>query len=217
MGAVRGFNAAGDAARRKFIRETDLDRIEKNKEFPVIFVKTFGFRPYFSGHGHETVHMKGPLCPGYLSKDKDRQCLAELSGDGVESKNAHCDVCGRNYELPHNFQEFSSIAHKAYDAFEDSQAELVTLDVPYDAIKADSEDETRKIEVVWSQKDGRNQAIIYLIKKGDSGGQKAHLFADIDREEVRHDSGDKHPGEIVAKITAEFKNTNVEIKYGKQD
>lgn len=206
-------NMANNVARQKVLKELELDRMERNKQLPVIFVKGFGFRPQFNQH--DKIHVNGPLCPSSLSKDK--QCLAELSGDNIESIKTHCDVCGKNYEMPHSFQEFRQIAHKAYDGFVNSQAEIITLDVPYEAIKAEDEDETRKIRIKWSQKDGRNQAVIYFIKKDDQGGEKAHTFIDFDREEIRHDSSDKHPEEYLAKITAEFKNTDVEIKYGKQE
>lgn len=206
-------SSAGVAARLKQKREADLDRMERNENFPVIFVKGYGFRPYLSNH--DSINIGGPLCPGSLSKD--RQCLAELSGDSAEGSKAHCDVCGRTYDMPHNFQEFRGIAHRAYEGFVNSQAEVVTLDVPYEAIKAESEDETRKIKVVWSQKDGRNQAVIYLIKKGEDSGEKAQVFADIDREEIRYDSGDMHPEEVLAKITAEFRKTKIEIEYKNHD
>lgn len=208
-------NRANNVARQKVLKELELDRMERNKQLPVIFVKGFGFRPQFNLH--DKIHVDGPLCPSSLSKD--RQCLAGLSADGddINSKNAHCDVCGRTYKMPHGFQEFRQIAHKAYDGFVNSQAEMVTLDVPYNAIKAESEDEARKIRIKWSQKDGRNQAVIYFIKKDDQDGEKAHTFVDFEREEIRHDSSDKHPEEYLAKITAEFKDTDVEIKYGKQN
>lgn len=202
------YNPAGEAARREQMRKADLDRIERNKDFPTIFVKRFGFRPYFTGH--DTIHMKGPLCPGLLTKE--RQCLAELSGDSAQSVKAHCDVCNRSYDLPHSFEEYRNIAQKAYEGLLNSQTKLITLDVPYEAIKAESEDETRDIKVVWSQKDGRNQAIIYLIEK-DANGDKSQIFADLDREEIRYDSSDIPPGKILAKIKAEFKNTKDEIEY----
>ena len=74
-------SSSGVAARLKQKREADLDRMERDKQFPVIFVKSYGFRPYFSNH--DSVNISGPLCPGSLSKD--RQCLAELSGDSIEA------------------------------------------------------------------------------------------------------------------------------------
>lgn len=208
-------NMTNDVARRKLIREAELDRMERNKQFPVIFVKGFGFRPKFNLH--DKINIDGPLCPSYLSKDK--QCLAELNADGgdISSRNVHCDVCGKTYEMSHSFQEFKQIAHKAYDGFMNSQAEIITLDVPYDAIKKEDEDETRKIRIKWSQKDGRSQAVIYFIKKNENNGEKAHLFVDFDREEIRHDSSDLHPEKFLAKITAEFKDTDVSIKYGRQN
>lgn len=176
---------------------------------PTIFVKKYGFRPYYNYH--DNIQIKGPFCPASVSKD--RQCLSPLSTDGNEqSTSAHCDVCGKNYTMPHNFQEFRNIAHRAYEGLINSQAELITLDVPYEAVKTEAEDETRWAKVVWSQKDGRNQAVIYLIEK-DAKGNKAQIFADLDREEVRYDASDVPPGRMLAKVKAEFKNTSVVIKY----
>ncbi|OGG17443.1 hypothetical protein A3D78_03640 [Candidatus Gottesmanbacteria bacterium RIFCSPHIGHO2_02_FULL_39_14] len=201
------YNSAGEAARREQMRNADLDRIEKNKKFPTFFVKQYGFRPYFSGH--DVINIKGPLCPRYLTKE--RQCLAELSGEIISTK-AHCEVCDGNFDMPHNFEDFRRLAHKAYQGYLNSQTQLITLDIPFEAIKAESEDETRKIKIVWSQKDGRNQAIIYLIRK-DKTGAKSHIFADLDREEIRYDSSDIPPGEILAKIKTEFKTKNINIEF----
>jgi hypothetical protein len=58
----------------------------------------------------------------------------------------------------------------------------------------------------------KNQAIIYFIEK-DSTGNKTHIFADFDKEEVRYDSTDIPPGRILAKIKAEFKNSTSDIAY----
>lgn len=204
------YNTIGEAARQEQRRNADLDREERNKSFPTFFLKTYGFRPFYTGH--DTIHIKGPLCPNSLTKD--RQCLAPLSGNGEQETKSHCDVCGNSYDMPHSFEEFRQIAQKAYDGLLNSQTELITLDVPYEAIKAESEDNTRKIKIVWSQKDGRNQAIIYLIEK-DGNGDKTHIFADLEREEVRYDSNDIPPGKVLAKIKAEFRETKVDIEYKK--
>lgn len=204
------FNQTGVAAQREQRRIADLEREDRNKNFPTFFLKSFGFRPFYSQS--DSLNINGPLCPGLLTKD--RQCLAPLIGDNESTTKAHCDVCGKNYDMPHSFQEFRGIAHRAYEGLLNSQTELITLDVPYEAVKAKSEDETREIKIVWSQKDGRNQAIIYLIEK-DGNGDKAHIFVDLEREEVRHDSNDIPPGKILAKIQAEFRETKVDIEYKK--
>lgn len=204
------YNPTGEAARREQMRNADLDRERRNKDFPTIFVKSYGFRPYYSGH--DTVRIKGPLCPGSITKE--RRCLSPLSGENAQSVKAHCDVCGKNYTMPHTFEEFRSIADKAYEGLLNSQTELITLDVPYEAVKAEAEDTTRWVKVVWSQKDGRNQAIIYLIEK-DASGDKTQIFADLDREEIRYDSGDVPPGKILAKVKAEFNETKIDISYKK--
>jgi len=202
------YNPVGEAARLQQRRSAELDRANLNQQFPTFFVKGFWFRPYYNSH--DIVQIKGPLCPGALTKDK--LCLSPLVGNNDLENNAKCLVCDRQYEMPYSFQDFRGVAHRAYEGLLNSQAELITLDVPYEAIKAEAEDETRKALVVWSQKDGRNQAIIYLIEKGRNGA-KTHIFADLDREEVRYDADDIPPGEIVAKINAQFKHTKVELEY----
>lgn len=201
---------SGEAASREQRRNADLDREERNKKLPTIFVKTYGFRPTYNYN--DIINIQGPLCPSLITKD--RQCLAPLIGDNESTTKAHCDVCGKSYDMPHSFQEFRNIAHRAYEGLLNSQTELITLDVPYEAVKAKSEDDTREIKIVWSQKDGRNQAIIYLIEK-DGNGNKAHIFVDLEREEIRHDSSDVRPGKILAKIQAEFRETKVNIEYKK--
>lgn len=202
------YNPAGEAARREQMRNADLDRDERNKTLPTIFVKAFGFRPYYNYH--DNIQIKGPLCPATVSKD--RTCLSPLSVDMSQPLIARCEVCGKGFTMPHPFEEFRNIADKAYEGFLNSQTKLITLDVPYEAVKAEAEDKTRWVKVVWSQKDGRNQAVVYLIEK-DADGDKSQIFVDLDREEVRYDSGDVPPGKILAKVKAEFRNTNIDIEY----
>jgi hypothetical protein len=204
------YSAAGEAARREQIRNADLDREERSRALPTIFVKAYGFRAYYNDH--DNIQIKGPLCPSSITKE--RRCLAPLTGGGTQSLTAHCDVCGKNYTMPHAFDEFRGIAHRAYEGLLNSQTELITLDVPYEAVKAKEEDDTRWIKVVWSQKDGRNQAVIYFIEKA-ANGDKAQIFADLDREEIRYDAGDVPPGKILAKVKAEFRETKVDIDYKK--
>lgn len=201
-------NLTGEAVNREQMRNADLDREEKNKKFPTIFVKRYGFRPFYTPR--DTVNISGPLCPGFLTKE--RQCLSPLTGEDAQSTKSHCEVCNLDYDMPHSFDEFRRIADKAYKGYLNSKADIITLDIPYEAVKAEAEDEMRKVKVVWSQKDGRNQAIIYFINK-DKNGEKAHIFADMDKEEIRYDSGGIPPGELLAKIKAVFKSTNIDIEY----
>lgn len=204
------YSASGEAAAREQRRNADLDREEKNKALPTIFVKGFGFRPYYNVH--DNIQINGPLCPSSITKE--RRCLAPLVGEYSQPLAAHCEVCGKSYTLPHKFDEFRGIAHRAYEGLINSQADLITLDVPYEAVKAEAEDETRWVKVVWSQKDGRNQAVIYFINK-DANGDKSQIFVDLDREEVRYDASDIPPGRILAKVKAEFNATKIDIEYKK--
>lgn len=206
------YSTSGEAARKEQQRIADLDREERDKSLPTIFVKSYGFRPHYNYHNN--IQINGPLCPASISKD--RICLAPLVGDNEKTTKAHCEVCGKNYDMPHDFESFRRVAHMAYEGLRHSQAEIITLDVPYEAVKASAEDETRWVKVVWSQKDGRNQAIIYFIEK-DKNGEKSHIFADMDREEVRYDADDIPPGKILAKLKAEFRRTKADYEYKEED
>ena len=204
----RRYNPSSEAAAREQRRNADIDRDQRSQALPTIFVKEFGFRPFYNVH--DEIQIKGPLCPASLSKD--RRCLAPLKGANDQATKANCEVCDKSFEMPYSFYDFRNIAHRAYEGLLNSQAELITLDVPYEAVKAEEEDKTRKVKVVWSQKDGRNQAVIYFIEK-NSSGDKTQIFADMEREEIRYDASDIPPGKILAKVKAEFKNTKTEIQY----
>lgn len=201
------YSSAGEAARREQMRNAELERQQRNQALPTIFVKGFGFRPVYNSH--ENIQMQGPLCPG---SNKDRTCLSPLTRDNETSVKAYCPVCEKTFTLPHNFSDFRGIALRAYEGYEHSQARVITLDVPYEAVKAEAEDETRKVKVVWSQKDGRNQALVYFMIK-DATGDKSQIFADFEREEIRYDAADIPPGKILAKVKAEFRSTTAEITY----
>ena len=190
--------------------EEDL-RERRNKKMPTIIFKKFGFKPKYNHHNN--LQIDGPLCPS--KNASGGQCLALLMSDnGVSPDEVRCYVCEKKYKLPHKIDEFRKIAHLAYEGMLNSKSEIITLDVPYEAIKAESQDENRWVKVVWSQKDGRNQAVVYLIQK-DQNGDKSQIFADLDREEIRYDPGDIPPGKIVTKVAVEFPKSKVVIKYKK--
>ncbi len=187
-------------------REANLDRQEKNMAFPMFGFKGFFFRPSLNINDNITISL--PLCPRLNKQGKP--CGSPLSG---ESRSVLCEVCDGTFEMPYTAQDFRTKAHRAYEGYLNSSAEIISLDVPYDAIKAEKEDETRKIRIVWSQKDGRNQAVVYFIQKENISGEKAQVFVDIDRRETRSDASDIHPEKILAKLTAEFPTATTETVY----
>ncbi len=208
------YNSNNSAAKKEQIRQANLETEERNKDIPVFMFKGFGFRPFY-GTTRGNLRMDGPLCPRAVSKE--RICLAKLNGKGIDSTQANCDVCGGHFELPNAFEEFRQIAHKAYEGylnFVESGGKIQTLDVPFEAIKAEDQDKTRRIRIKWSQQDGRNQAIIYLISLVDNKeGDKVHAFVDLDREEFRHDIKDIDPGRVVSAVKIVFPKTEIDFKY----
>lgn len=211
------YNPAGEAKARDQRRQVELEIEEKNSKLPVFMFMGFGFRPRYKHAPHgETLRIDGPLCP--RTDNNDTPCLVELKSDNDEATAVRCEVCGFSSDLPLSYSKWRSLAkakYEGYRRFADTGGQIITLDVPYEAIKAKDEDESRAIKIKWAQKDGRNMAVIYFIEKND-GGDKTQIFADMDREEVRYDASDIPPGKILAKVRAEFMNTKVDIDYNKE-
>lgn len=206
--------STSSAAKKEQIRQANLETEERNKTIPVFMFKGYGFRPFY-GATRGNLRMDGPLCPRAITKD--RICLAKLNGESIDTTHAECEVCGGSFDMPYGFENFRQIAHKAYEGylnFVESGGRIQTLDVPFEAIKAEDEDETRRIRIKWSQQDGRNQAIIYLISLvGNKEGDKVHTFVDMDREEFRHDIKDIEPGKVVSAVKIVFPKTEIDFKY----
>ncbi len=156
------FNASSAAVSREQHRVAHLENQEKNKEIPVFMFKRFGFRPYY-GEIKGDLRMEGPLCAHML--DAKRNCFSKLSSASVDEIVANCDVCNREYTLPLPFQKFKEVAKKAYEGYVnyiESGNKIVTLDAGYSSVAKDKANNGNKwVKVFWSQKDGRNMAIIF--------------------------------------------------------
>ena len=203
-------NPLQDRQAQQLKRSIEEKTEERNRRLPVFMFQRFGFRPQYSPRG--SLRIVGPLCPN--ADIKKEPCLTELKGGEGEST-VNCEVCGFSAVIPSSKEEFRHQAHLKYEGrmrYLESGGKIETLDVPYEAIKAEGKDDTREIKIKWSQKDGRNAAMIYFFENS-TNGEKVHIIADFDREELRHDADNILPGRVLAKITAEFPKTKSEITY----
>jgi hypothetical protein len=208
------YNPLGDAKLRKQRQDEDLESIRRNRKIPVFMFGGFGYRQKWRATKPTSYNLEGPLCPKRDSRGNE--CFAELVPEGEK---AVCEVCGFSTKVSATFEELRRVARKANDGQQrrlESGDKIQTLDVPYEAIKSENEDENRKIRIKWSQKDGRNMAVVYFIDKTNDGA-KSQVFVDLDREELRYDFSDEHPGKVVAVLKAYFPETEVEIEYKKSD
>jgi hypothetical protein len=207
------FNSAGEAKRLDQKRQVEQETELKNRKIPVFMFQGYGFRPqYHASRGG--MYLDGPLCPRRDSKGEE--CFSKLIGD-LGSKDVVCKVCEFTGVLPKLFEEFRKTAEMKYEGrqrYLESGGNIQTLDVPYEAIKQSEKDGTRDIKIKWSQKDGRDMAVIYFIDtKNNTDGDKAQIFVDFEREELRHDAIDLKPGAVVAVIKAIFPNTSIDVSY----
>lgn len=207
------YNPAGEAASREQRRQAELELEERNKQLPVFEFMGFHFQPRYADR--MSLRIDGALCP--RSNRDGRPCLALLNSESEEATRVTCEVCGFSGELPYGYQKLRQLAKSAYEGYKrliENGGQIITLDVPYEAIKDSDEDESRAIRIKWAQKEGRNMAVIYFIEKY-AGGDKSQIFVDLDREEVRYDASDIPPGKMLARVSAEFVNTQVQIDYNK--
>ena len=148
-------------------------------------------------------HIEGPLC---------LEEAAELDYGGNDANTqAKCPLCEREYQFGQPINEIKNLAHKAYQAKQNRQLEVISLDSPIQPIKDRKEDETHWVEAkLGHTKDGRKIAIIYLGDKRRD--KKVQNFVDLDNEQFRGDRADAKPYEVVAKVTAEFLNSKNTIE-----
>lgn len=208
-------NYSGEAKFREQKRQAEQVAEVKNKLIPVFMFRGYGFRPqHHASRGG--MYFEGPLCP--RQDTNGEECFSELIGE-VESRDVVCKVCEFTGTLPKPLDEFKKIAEMKYEGrqrYLESGGNIQTLDVPYEAIKQSGKDDTREIKIKWSQKDGRNMAVIYFIDtKNNLEGEKAQIFVDLDREEIRHDATDLKPDAVLAIIKAIFPHTSIDILYKK--
>lgn len=159
---------------------------------PILMVQTDGL-------GIRRFHnVEGPLC---------LDDMAHLDFESDESRTeAKCPICERKYIYRQTISELRSLAFRAYQAKQNRQLEVISLDSPIQPLVDRKEDETHWIEVrLGHRKDGRKIAILYIGDKTRS--DKAQIFVDLDSEQLRCDRADANPQELVSLVTAEFLNS----------
>jgi hypothetical protein len=128
------------------------------------------------------------------------KCKKEYFFKGYEEKNIE--------ELQFNvYQLFQASLRQNYD--------VVTLDTPPAKVKANDEDEYYAIWANMTQQKGKRLGLVYMAEKGNK--DKVQMFIDLDNQQVRHDPANKHPKELLAKVTVEFnEGTIVTNEYNEE-
>ncbi len=161
----------------------------------------FVFEAYINQNDNPQV--KGPLCP------KSLQPLPENSSR-VYPAEVKCNntVCQQAHRMDKNNQQYCEEAHQYYEALKRSQLEFDSWDVS----KSEASDSQYKIKAFFTNLNNIPRVIIYVFKR-EEGGEKAQIFLDLKREHITYDPTDIPPGEIISKITIDFKSSTQIVNY----
>ncbi len=104
------------------------------------------------------------------------------------------------------------MVHEAYKARLREGYEVEALDLPPGRVSdSDKEDKNYWISANVGQQRGKKLGVVFFGDKSRRD-EKAHLFVDLEDEQIRFDIGNRHPSDIAAKVTVEFPNTTHVIK-----
>lgn len=163
------------------------------------------WRTVFVPRGNEFV-AETPLCP-------NTTCHMVLEN---QSGGYFCYKCEKNYvrkkdhattvrEVRSSWEGFQTLAHPVY-----------SLDLPpTKVLDEDKEDENYWVQARISEKEGKRMAVVYFgerIKGKQEKTDYSQIFLDFEDEQLRFDKTNKNPMKLLAKLTAEFPESEIEIK-----
>lgn len=155
----------------------------------------------------DVLTTRGPIVKARCPVDK-----CELNVDQRYKSHLTCPKCDFQIRLNKSFYEKKEDALKIMQSDYFKDAEIVNIDG--EMIKINKEvikDPDYWIEAKVSKNvKGVKQLMVLVGSKKET--DKTQLFLDIDNEKLSFDQKDKHPKEILAKVTAEFKDSISEIQ-----
>lgn len=156
---------------------------------------------------------EGPRC----MRSDCKRSLFHVSENAEEWK-LECRNCKKVYILPIRlrYDTYQEELRDAYEAEEMKHKEAIPLDRKPVASTKRVETKNYDITVKVREEAGQETAYIYIAKKGakdNTEGRKAQLIVDITDEELRHDSSDMPPSELLSEIKVVFRKSETERKY----
>lgn len=155
----------------------------------------------------EGITNHGPIVRARCPNDR-----CELNMNSKYRTLLSCPKCDFKITLDKSYYEKQEDAAKIMNSDYWKDAEIVNIDG--EMIKINKEvikDSDYWIEAKVSKSiKGVKQLMVLVGSKKET--DKTQLFLDIDNEKLSFDQKDKHPKEILAKVTAEFKESKSEIE-----
>lgn len=157
---------------------------------------------YRSGEGIADT----PLCP-------NQSCHATLV---IYSNFYFCVSCNKKYPFPKNHSDTRQEVQRKWEGYQTLDYKIYSLDLPPTrVVDEDNEDDNYWVQSRISEKEGKKMAVIYFGEKIHGKQNKkdySQIFIDFDDEQVRFDKSNKNPMKLLSKLTAEFQDSDLELK-----
>ena len=126
-----------------------------------------------------------------------------------------CVKCNKKYQCT---KPLSEVIREVRDSWEGSQTfgqPVYSLDLPPTKVVNEAEDENYWVQARISEKNGKRMAVIYFgerIKGKQEKDDYVQIFLDFKDEQLRFDKTNKNPMRLLAKLTAEFPESVINVE-----
>lgn len=147
-----------------------------------------------------------PLCP-------NPSCHTTLE---IKDKEYFCVSCKKKYPCSKGHATTRQEVQRKWEGHQTLDYKIYSLDLPPTrVVDEDNEDDNYWVQARISEKEGKRMAVIYFGEKIHAKQNKkdySQIFIDFDDEQVRFDKSNKGPMKLLSKLTAEFQDSDLELK-----
>lgn len=169
---------------------------------------------YPRNEGSEFIAEK-PFCSNDSCRVPLDQKNLGTTDTGTYKHGYKCSSCEKEYDCRgYDYLNLVEQVRKKYEGYKRLNHQIYSLDLPPTKVKDDTEDENYWVQARISEKSGKRMAVIYFgqrIKGEQSQKDYSQVFLDFEDEQLRFDKTNKNPMKLLAKLIAEFPESNIEI------
>jgi hypothetical protein len=156
-------------------------------------------------NGGDEFICETPLCP-----DHTCHTLLQNLNEGY-----FCSKCNKTYKKTKAHSTLIRDVRDSWEGFQTLDHPVHSLDLPpTKVVDEDKEDENYWVQARISEKEGKRMAVVYFGERIKNQEKKDYtqIFLDFEDEQLRFDKTNKNPMKLLAKLTAEFPDSEIEIK-----
>ncbi len=132
-----------------------------------------------------------------------------------------CKKCDKQYSIHGDYHTIVDEVDRSWRGHQTLDQKVYSLDLaPTKVIDEDREDENYWVQAKISEKNGKRMAVVYFgerIKGKQEKSDYAQVFLDFEDEQLRFDKTNKNPMKLLAKLTAEFFESQTVISSKKEE